>query len=398
MKKYILVTGAGWTNKGAQAMLFVTVTELAKRFTDKEICAVVPKCLFEQKKNSGEFKFKLVDDTICRSSALYVLGGRWIFRAFRERVKFCDMLYAKHIWKNTECVFDISGYKIGKKWGPEKSALGAMIAALANKVGAKCYYLPQSFGPFDFNITEENQKRYDELLKDWLSKANLICAREKEGKQMLEEQYGLTNVRHMPDIVLQNKEYNLKSIYNNVPEIRTLEVKKKSVALIPNLHIAGMKINDGYQIWEETIRQLLLREYNVYLLVHSGEDMEIVRKLKDIFKDQDRVILVEENLSCIEYDLLVSKFDYLVASRYHSIVHAYRRGVPCIVLGWADKYVELLNDMNQPQYMFDLREKLSMEKVCQAMDDMEEKRDENAKMIKKTVDDIQKENIFDKLL
>lgn len=397
MKKYILVTGGQWINKGAQAMLFVTVTELAKRFPDREIYAVVSKRLFEQKQNSEEFKFKLVADTICRSAALYVLGGRWIFRAFRERSKIRDMLYAKHIWKNTEYVFDISGYKIGKKWGPEKSAYGAIIAALANKVGAKCYYLPQSFGPFDFNITEENQKRYDGLLKDWLSKANLICAREKEGKHMLEERYGLTNVRHMPDIVLQNKEYNLKSIYNNVPEIRTLDVKNKSVALIPNLHISKMKINDGYQIWEETIRQLLLREYNVYLLVHSGEDMEIVRKLKDVFKDQDRVILVEENFSCIEYDLLVSKFDYLVASRYHSIVHAYRRGVPCIVLGWADKYVELLDDMNQLPYMFDLRKKISIEKICQAMDDMEEKRDENAKMIKKAVDDIQKENIFDKL-
>lgn len=396
--KYILVVGGEWNNKGAQAMLFVTVTELAKRFPDREICAVVPPRLIEQKQDSGEFKFKLISDIICRGPALYTLGGKWRFIAFKKREKLRNMLYAKKIWENTEYVFDISGYAIGKKWGPVKSARGAMIAALAKKVGAKCYFLPQSFGPFDFNISEKEQKIYDELLKDWLSKADVICAREKVGKQMLEERYNLQNVRYMPDIVLQNKEYNLKSIYDNAPEIRTLDVKKRSVALIPNKHVTKMKNNDGYQIWEEIIRQLLTRNYNVYLLVHSGDDVEVIKKLKDIFKDREEVILVEEDFSCIEYDLLVSKFDYLVASRYHSIVHAYRRSVPCIVLGWADKYEVLLEDMNQLPYMFDLREKISMENVCKAMDDMEVKRDENAKVIGEKVKKIQEDSIFDNLL
>ena len=238
---------------------------------------------------------------------------------------------------------------------------------------------------------------HDEIMKDWLSKAEIICAREQIGKQMLEEKYGLENVKYMPDIVLQNKEYNLDSIYDNAPQIRTLDVKERSVALIPNKHITKMKVNDSYQIWEEIIRQLLKREYHVYLLVHSQDDVEVIKNLKEKFKDCENVILVQEDFSCIEYDLLVSKFDYLIASRYHSIVHAYRRSVPCIVLGWADKYEVLLGDMNQLSYMFDMRKEISMEKVCQAMDDMEAKREENAKIIGEKVKKIQEESIFDRL-
>lgn len=395
--KYILVTGGEWNNKGAQAMLFVTVTELSKRFPDMEICAVVPPHLIEEKKESGEFKFKMISDIICRGPALFTLGGKWRRMALKKREGIRSMLYARKVWKNTAYVFDISGYAIGKKWGPVKSARCAMIGALAKKVGAKCYFLPQSFGPFDFNIDEKDQKLHDEIMKDWLSKAEIICAREQVGKQMLEEKYGLENVQYMPDIVLQNKEYNLDSIYDNAPQIRTLDVKERSVALIPNKHITKMKVNDSYQIWEEIIRQLLKREYHVYLLVHSQDDVEVIKNLKEKFKDCENVILVQEDFSCIEYDLLVSKFDYLIASRYHSIVHAYRRSVPCIVLGWADKYEVLLGDMNQLSYMFDMRREISMEKVCQAMDDMEAKREENAKIIGEKVKKIQEESIFDRL-
>ena len=40
MKRNILITGGELFNKGAQAMTFVTVSELSKRFPDKQIILV----------------------------------------------------------------------------------------------------------------------------------------------------------------------------------------------------------------------------------------------------------------------------------------------------------------------------------------------------------------------
>lgn len=397
-KKFILVTGGEWNNKGAQAMLFVTMTELAKRMPEYDLCAVVPQYLINRDDSWKNFKFRVLPDVVCREPAYYVLGGKWFIEALKRRESFKYMLYAKKIWKNTAYVFDISGYAIGKKWGHDKSKRCAMLGAIAKKVGAKCYYLPQSFGPFDFELPEDKKKKHSAIMREWLSKADILCAREKVGKKMLEETYGLSNVVYMQDIVLQNKEYILENIYDKKPHIQKLQVLPKSVALIPNKHLTKMKPNNAYELWEKIINKLVALQYNVYLLVHSGDDVEVIEALKEKFDDNDKVILVKEDLSCIEYDIAVSKFDFLIASRYHSIVHAYRRGVPCIVLGWADKYEVLLDDVHQLDFMFDMRKDLTAEEISVGIDKMIYEREENSKVINEAVEKIQKENIFDKIL
>ena len=58
-----------------------------------------------------------------------------------------------------------------------------------------------------------------------------------------------------------------------------------------------------------------------------------------------------------EYSLMVRQFDFIIASRFHSIVHAYKEGVPAIIFGWATKYQELAGHFDQSKFVFDITDK-----------------------------------------
>ncbi|MDZ7835034.1 MAG: polysaccharide pyruvyl transferase family protein [Alkalibacterium sp.] len=77
------------------------------------------------------------------------------------------------------------------------------------------------------------------------------------------------------------------------------------------------------------------------------------------------VILLDRDISSLEFDILVEKLDFIIGSRFHSIVHSYKNHVPCIAIGWATKYHELLKLFGQYDYMFDVRESLDKDERMQ---------------------------------
>ena len=91
----------------------------------------------------------------------------------------------------------------------------------------------------------------------------------------------------------------------------------------------------------------------------------------------------------------MNKFAYLVASRFHSIVHAFKNGIPCIALGWATKYYDLLTLFGQEQYVLDFRDEIGTENVSTAIEKMDRAyRDESLKIQNKLVT-VQEHNVFD---
>ena len=61
-KKYILITGTGFVNKGSQAMLFNAVDELKKRFPDKEVIDL--STLDYNKGDVTQYNFKIMPDNL----------------------------------------------------------------------------------------------------------------------------------------------------------------------------------------------------------------------------------------------------------------------------------------------------------------------------------------------
>jgi len=386
---YVLITGGSFKNKGAQSMVFITVNEIKKRFPQKEIIVISDADAVkyaDMPEKDQEFRFRL-RDSVC----LYGWKYKLVQHRYGKLDRYGD---AAKIRKDIDMIIDISGYTFGSNFDWMSNLLAAYRAKRAKKYKVPIYYMPQSFGPFEWHGLFG--KITDACIRKWLPYASVLYAREKEGAEMLRGKYSFSNVALSEDMVLQNKGINLERVYNRIPKILFPKVEQGSVAILPNArNFQYGNTEELIKIYRGIIDTLLSYRRKVYLVRHATEDIVFCREIKDLYKEEDKVILLEDDLNCIEYGKFVKQFDYLVASRYHAIVHAYKQAVPCLVLGWAVKYKELLEKVGQSQYMVDVRGKMDIDKIKKLVNDMEAGWKEETEVIRGQILPLQEENVFD---
>ncbi len=386
----IIITGGELFNKGAQAMTFITVDEIRKRFPQHHIYVLSDMDLQRPRSEREQYTFDFMGwypmkFARCQKNPLLrILCTLSSGRELKE---------AEEIYKNTDMMIDISGYALGSVWNYHYCNLYLEHLEFAKAFDIPVYLMPQSFGPFDF--MGEKGKELDERVRKLLPGVKRICAREQEGYDMLVDTYHLDNVCIKGDIVLNNRGIELTNIYRQIPELSLPKIAKKSIAIIPN----GQAIKVGnrehiFQLYHTAIVEMLKKGRTIYLLSHSTPDKEFCQQIKKGFQAEERVVLLEEDFSCIEFNELVKKFEFIIASRFHSIVHAYKNGIPCVVLGWAVKYHELAALFNQERYLFDVRTATQTEEIFKAISEISECFVDESDKIKSLLQDVQKENVF----
>lgn len=386
----IIITGGELFNKGAQAMTFVVVDEIKKRFPDHRIYVLSEMDFVRPEIERMKYGFDFMGwYPIKFARCQHNLPLRLLCR-FRNRKEFAE---AEEIYKNCDMMVDISGYALGSNWDVKNNDRYLNHLEFAHAFGIPMYLMPQSFGPFDFG---SDHPGIDGRCRKLLPFCKAIFAREQEGYDALVNTYGLTNVQLAPDLVLNNKGVDLKNIFKEIPAFDLPEICSGSIAVIPN----GRNLSVGndkevLELYQAAIRRGLEQGKKVYLLHHAASDAKICAQLKTLFVDELSVVLLEKEYSCLEFNALVQLFDYLVASRFHSIVHAYKNAIPCVILGWAKKYEDLAVQFEQQEYLFDVRTCVEISDICKAMDRVNENRDTDSQKIKEHLSKLQKENVFD---
>lgn len=389
--KNIIITGGELFNKGAQAMVFVTVDEMKKRFPNHNIYVLSERDCKRPEKERNQYAFYFtgwypVKFAKAQSNPLI----RWLclFKNRKELFK-CEQIY-----RNTDIMVDISGYALGGVWSDNCNQLYLDNLFFAKKFHIPVYLMPQSFGPFRF--AEEGRKKIDFQLRELLPQCKVICAREKESYDELTNNLRLKNVVLKPDLVLNNRSVNYNNIYRIVPKLNLPEIQTKSVAIIPNANNNYIKNkNKIMELYKKIISELLCNEYDIYLIYHAPEDQEMCKEIKNNFLLDESVHFLDQEFSCIEFGELAKRFNFLIASRYHSVVHAYKNAVPCIVLGWATKYKDLTTMFNQEKYMFDMREDVDEGHLISSVQRLCELYQNESLKISEVLNDIQQKNVFD---
>lgn len=132
----------------------------------------------------------------------------------------------------------------------------------------------------------------------------------------------------------------------------------------------------------------------MYLFRHSREDFPIYKLIAEQFQGNKNVILLDNEFSCLEYD----EFDFVICSRFHGVVHAYRNFIPSILLGWAIKYKELATNVGQEKFAFDITEpNFNSDQVKNVIDQLLINKDKESAIIKTRVIEIKKNNCFDQI-
>lgn len=354
----VLITGAQFNNKGAQSLLFSVMNELRNRYQNVQIY-YLPLDLGNKYLDS-DYDFNIVYDN--RFVDDFQFSIKEHVKAYIKMMLFTikdKKRYEKHGFHNLysiinqiDVMVDVSGYQLTSNAALSDNYRYIRYINLAKRQGVPVVLLPQSFGPFDYKDRKINVQ-----IKKTLNRVDMIFARETDGKNQLEEYYGIKNVNVLPDIVLQSSEIKHDNIFRYHKEhiLSTLHLNThNNVGVIPNLQtVVHGNEAQVIQIYSLIIEELIAKDKKVYIFRHSN-DLEFCRKIYEIFENNDKVFLIENDFNCFEYSEFVKQFDFLIASRYHAVVHAYKQGIPAVVLGWAIKYLEIAKIMSQEEYVIDL--------------------------------------------
>lgn len=396
-----LIVGCNFNNKGAQSMLFITIDEIKKEFKNAKVYCTETKRFSHEIYNFDYVYFSNISKKIALSNNLISYSILTIMATLKDSIKYIlgkkvnlfKFYELKKIIKTIDVIIDISGFNIGDQWSTKIQESYINNIRIAKKYNIPIYLMPQSFGPFD---NYKNRRKLLNEIKTYLKYPKKIFAREEDGYNKLTKDLKLKNVYLSYDLVLQNKSIDLNNIYNIKQEINLPKIKNKSVGIIPNIQCFnhGNK-NIIIKSYIDIINYLLKKNKNIYLLRHSVEDIIICKEIKDKFINNNKVIMLENDFNCLEYDELVKNFDFIICSRFHGIVHAYKNFVPSIILSWAIKYKELAKNVNQEKYVYNIiSDNIDINYILNMLDDMINNLNDNIKIIQNKVREIQNCNCF----
>ena len=355
-------------------MLYVTVNECFRRFSNCVCCIQLSEGIFEIHSLKDLYFLSMSETKNIRS------GGK------TKKIK--DMLEE---YKNADLMIDISGYELCSKFGNYPTLRYIFKLLLCKHTKTKAVLMPQSYGPFEYS---EKYKYLILYLINRYLKYPLICfAREKKSAEYLKSVAPKAKIVVSPDLVLQNKMIldAVSPFFKN----EEMQIVDNSVALVVNRRLYEQYGHDSiFSKYKAIIHTLLKKGKTVYLLCHASDDIDICREIKENFIDNKQVIIVEKVLNCFAFQILARKFEYIVAARYHSIIHAYKECIPCIALGWAVKYQELLDLMGQEKYVVNIGNANDLV-IENAISEMESCYQEEQSVIKSRLRKVQKDNCFD---
>jgi colanic acid/amylovoran biosynthesis protein len=348
---YTIIVGASIDNLGAESMTCIAIKKAKRIEPDGQIVLASSdrrgmQSLIKYRVCSYQFPTNLQ----CHEKAII---GKMLQLKLGDTADY----YYKEILPDTKLIIDISGYAFTTKFGLES------VYSYLNRIYiASCYKIPyiacsQSFGPVDINDIK-NKICCNYLMHKLLSYPQIIESREKEGVDFL-KRYTKKNVKLKPDMVLCYKpEINYSVLRKKIyVDKKTQKTKRFKIAIIPNEKIlTKTKNGDAYiNILGRFIELFLKNEIEVKIIIHCKLDYTLGRIIADNYKDKVEMIDCTEQGSSM-FDTIIKEYSFIIASRYHAIVHAYRHYIPAIVLGWENKYNELLVSINQFEYLIDCRE------------------------------------------
>lgn len=402
---YVVIVGGELHNKGAQAMTFTVVDEIKKKFPNKDVALFAATYSERDEIEEKKLNFKVLPWYI--RVKMKILGFPWSFKVgatdyFKylirgTRISNDQFTEINEILRNADLMVDVSGYALSSQRGYVASLSYLYNIVIAKKFEIPMVLYPQSFGPFNYSKVDE--KKLFPLMSQYLKYPQKIYAREYDGIKHLEN-FNLNNVEKCFDSVLQNKnELTMGNIYN-LDKIRlnneAVKIKKSAVAIIPNqkIMVHGNEL-EQFHFYKKIINRLIELNKKVYLIRHSYEDLIICRKIKSEFQNEKRVVLLEDDLSCIQIEQLLSSFDFLIASRYHSIIHAYKNFVPTLVFGWAIKYQELLSHFEQEKYLFDVRTEQDEAEIINRLNEMLDNYEEESEVIRRKMAKLPRKDLLE---
>jgi polysaccharide pyruvyl transferase WcaK-like protein len=233
-------------------------------------------------------------------------------------------------------------------------------------VGRPFVLLSQTIGPF--------QRLPNRLAARWLlSRAAGIHGRGHRSVENVKS-LGISVARYWPDLSfgmeLEKARHSPRlKFWGEQLDALGADAADRLVGITPNTIVEAKMQRVGIDypaLLAAVVIDLDARGYRPVLIPHSfrsesqsghNNDGPLCRRVLSLLPGGVRCLYLEEDLTSQELRLLVSRFRFLVASRFHSMISALATGVPPITIGWGDhKYIEVLEAFRVPELYLDYSE------------------------------------------
>ncbi len=356
----IYLNGAGFENKGAEAMAYTAAAELGRRIPGARFHVKAPGGDAALPAGagflpvSGRRRAKAADlAALCRAVVRHPSLALLFLRQRRRA------LFLERLGRLDACV-DISGFALGDAWGAGSARRCAVLFRYLKSCGRRCVFLPQAWGPFTDRGVARGAVRT-------IACADLAFARDRRSFEYLTSIPGIARrkIRRACDIAFLFRDAGAEA---GARILAGRGIAGPIVGIVPNMRVyerseGTERANVYIRLLADVARFVRTRLTAVPLLlpheVRPGDgaacdDRFLCRAIQECAGGPDAAPALTDVATAAELKAIIGRCDMLVASRYHSIIAALSHRVVPVALGWSHKYAELLQDAGIAHLAFDI--------------------------------------------
>lgn len=246
---------------------------------------------------------------------------------------------------------------------PYKAYFFLYHVILAQSMGKKVYVMPNSFGPLKGSL-------YQWIVRRTLSRCELVTSRETVSQDMLEA-IGIKSALY-PDLA-----FGLESEIPDVPYLQGIRARSG------NRQIVGITARPyrfpgvanpqaaytNYLNEMATFAKWLFSEgyFPVFIehVVSSGEhesDISAINVISDKLENDEFAVFKNDALNCRQLKAVYGECDYVVGTRFHSVIFALSEGTPALAIGYGgNKGRGIMRDIGMPEFVLSIENFTSSE-------------------------------------
>lgn len=396
--KFLLCGGCFAGNMGGDAMYETFIHQVKEINPDNKI-SVLTKYPKDEVKICRErgykvFKFTTIDRVLL-GIPFFIIGS--FLKFFHLPHKWLAVGSLKQYYEN-DLLVDFSGISFSDFRGFLDLIINVTWFLPAYVSGIPIIKMSQSLGTY-----QKLSVRF--CAKYCLKRIHIIVARGDKSYNATKELLPMKKlIYNLPDVAiclpaasLDIKESILKSV--------GLE-NKKYVVLSPSIVVderAGEKFYRG--IIKKIIQEVhQLTGYPVLLVPHTrsiskaagvdsaSDDLTVCCDIENYFKNSDiPVKLLTKRYDAKELKSVIAGAEFIIGSRYHSLIASMSSGVPSLALGWGHKYYEMFELFGMEEFAFEYHD-FDEERIVRKVKELAEQYREIRRLIEEKLPGIKKES------
>lgn len=248
---------------------------------------------------------------------------------------------------------------------------------LANAMGKEVYIMPNSFGPFKGLFVKK-------IVKSAMQKCKLVTARENKSKEVVKNELNI-DIDVFPDLAfyLENGNYTKEDLLKLYPNAKNKKIV--AITMRPYRFPNSSNPEKAYMSFKNEMRNFIewLYDHNffplivehVFALTTHESDGNCIKEVVDCLDTKKYGIFSNRNINCKDLKSVYSCCDYIVGTRFHSLIFSLSNFIPGIAISYDGyKSIGIMNDMKLGKYVIDISE-VNLKTLIHLINDIQKNED-----------------------